>query len=1452
VRPRRRSATARRRGTAALGCTLAALGAGLALHAGTGAGAAPETLEAQPVLGAPADTLLGASPAEAPDETWATSGAQISRYTAADGWDLLPPPVGADGQPLPDLSWVPGQLAGRATTHGAVVVAAVADGQQQLVVRDPGGAFHAAPMPVADDGTPPAEPDAVLQTGETLWPTGDSGLVLLAATEDGGRAGAFVVPAVGGGAVQSAVLRFDGSDWSREQICLGDPSRSCQAPGAGFAVLGVDASAPDNAWLLARSGSASDGIVLLRRDVSGGVPVWRPRPLAPSPYAQRTAQVTQDGTTVTTVVAARTDGVGLTVTPDGVWVDATLTLPGVAPYDATLYLRRSDGTIASWCDVPGASATLCGAPLGSRRGRGRSFAWASGDPFGQRVIVNPDEGTILTLRGTSFVRTPTLPSAGTSAAFSAPEEGWLGDVPPVHVTSQPEPNRVQPWSVPFRRPLTAIAPQPGATAGALDAQALAVGDDGQVARYTPGQGWLPEPLLSATGARARPRLRAVAWPEPGRAYAVGDHAEMWLWRADTGLWEPDPARPPNLVLPNLTGVAFDPADPSRGYAIGKQATLLRYGKEWEQETLPADLDPLANFSSIAFAGSEALVTYKYLRDNASNNPQYAGGLLVDDGGAWRIDPGAAAALGRSPPERVAGLPDGGAVVVALDGHVATRESAGAPWQPVADAVPGFPAAAAAIRDGGQVRALVATDGSGVTAQREFATDLPQAVDQPPPGQAPLLTDPYPLPSAGFLVRQTADGWRDEQHQAFPAPPGDDFPLRPDAVLALAVDPNGSQGWAVGGETGSFTVFNGDQLQTAGVMRYPADGTAPPSGTTTAPIATDAGASATFAIGGNAQCASACADLGNMDIGPDAWLPSAIANAAAVPDMRAFLYTGPGIADGARTELDDDAFARESERYAGRLSAQAGSLPVFAATTPSDLDGGGTLATFGQAFGGFGAPLGGAAPGDGVTPVAPFDATSGHYSLDSAGTAGTVRVIVLGFADGAIDDAQQCWLAQQLADAGAVGTPAIVIGNGNVGGTTTADTLVTGVPSPSAGCTISGQPYGASAYFYDAPEENRRFTLTASGGSIPAFGSGTLGYVSLTTRTETDFVGAGGFLLASVDVAGRDPGTNVAPVTARLIPNIGDLALDADDGTLLRRSQPALFEALARRPRAGMRCGTGLACSPNPYIPIPTRCQGARCASGILPTYAFASSNPDIADFVKQDPASINPRHVLLDSDDKPIPDATSGLLCAFNAGTTTVTVTTGGLAYAQKVTVQPGSVQRPCGTVPLKNPPTRAPAVAAPAPPPNEAPQPQPTGGSTPLPPPPAPHVAAKPAPHPHAHPAVPLATAFVAAAPGLTQVIPVVPPPAPTAARPIPPSGTASAQVNQSAVAPERQRSEEVAMDLVQHMVVARRTDESSGMPAYLPALVLLMAVGGATVRDARRRRGLRRRLAYVEDPRT
>ena len=90
---------------------------------------------------------------------------------------------------------------------------------------------------------------------------------------------------------------------------------------------------------------------------------------------------------------------------------------------------------------------------------------------------------------------------------------------------------------------------------------------------------------------------------------------MWLWRGETGLWEPDPATPLNFD-DNMLGIAFDPNDPARGYAVGSASrageggALLRYGKTWTQETaLPAQVKD-ANFIAIAFAGSEAIVAYR--------------------------------------------------------------------------------------------------------------------------------------------------------------------------------------------------------------------------------------------------------------------------------------------------------------------------------------------------------------------------------------------------------------------------------------------------------------------------------------------------------------------------------------------------------------------------------------------------------------------------------------------------------------------------------------------------------------------------------------------------------------------------------------------------------------------------------------------------------------------------
>src|SRR5262249_33664988 len=127
--------------------------------------------------------------------------------------------------------------------------------------------------------------------------------------------------------------------------------------------------------------------------------------------------------------------------------------------------------------------------------------------------------------------------------------------------------------------------------------------------------------------------------------------------------------------------------------------------------------------------------------------------------------------------------------------------------------------------------------------------------------------------------------------------GVDWPVLPDAVLALALAPGGDQGWAVGGQPGEIT-HNAEEreaIQTAGVMRYPASGT-PPTGFSQSPISTRAG-STTFAIGGDAQCAVACAGLAEDQLGPDAGLANAIATAGVTPGVRAFLYTGTRLAPG---------------------------------------------------------------------------------------------------------------------------------------------------------------------------------------------------------------------------------------------------------------------------------------------------------------------------------------------------------------------------------------------------------------------------------------------------------------------------------------------------------------------------------------------------------------------------
>jgi hypothetical protein len=801
-------------------------------------------------------------------------------------------------------------------------------------------------------------------------------------------------------------------------------------------------------------------------------------------------------------------------------------------------------------------------------------------------------------------------------------------------------------------------------------------------------------------------------------------------------------------------------------------------------------------------------------------------------------------MGSGVPWAVAGLPDGGAAFSASQ-IVYEREGAGAPWQATTTPFPGGqqPGSLAPFREGGAMRVVA----SGTVPDTFHVESAPEA----PPGFPPTLIAPYPLASSSEVgvLRQTAAGWSDEEHELNNAqePEGNwtfyDEVYQPDPVSAVLVDASGGQGWAVGGFAESEN--HEGALDTADVDRYPADGVAPP-GVGSSPVTTNPGM-ATFAIGGNAQCAAVCSARANARIGPDLWLASALEHAN-IPGVRAFFYTGPRLVsphaiNGPKESVDTINYGSELGRYAQIIGSTA--LPTYAAGTPTDLTEAGAQGAFEAAFSSFAQPFGTGPEHAGLTSVAPRAAPCGeapgcqsaYYAMQSGGAGGNVRVIVIDTSS-EVGAQQLSWLETQLAQARAVAVPAIVIGNADIG------SELAGGNRPSAALVARALVQGgASAYFFDSPEQNVQVPLRWGGESIPTFGSGTLGYVKYQAESSGAFLGASGFLLAQVNVA-EHLGNNRVRVTPRLIPNIAELAMEGRNGTLLRRSQAALFAGLARRTRAGNRSAGGGSPSPetSPYIPIPSNCVGSVCASGIFPEYSFTSSRPDIGTFVKPNLASAETNAVELGADGNPIADSASGLFCAYNAGTTIVTISAGGLSASLPVTVQAGSVRRPCGTTKLAEIP--ATASASPAPPPAPTPAPAPVSAAPlpiTVPPPPASAPVAVP---PVVRTAVVTPPPFFLAPAVGTPLLAIVPPPIPTPARPTPPSGTSP--VTQPVEAPEKEEEEEGATESVSNQAVAYRPAEHEPSPAYLLGIVLLAALAGASTRRRGRRGDREMRLAH------
>ncbi len=1062
-------------------------------------------------------------------------------------------------------------------------------------------------------------------------------------------------------------------------------------------------------------------------------------------------------------------------------------------------VARYDGNTGkvtnSWCTLPVANS--CEEPLGSAAVPDAFFATESGP-----VALSLHEGVIdVYARGrwTSVLAPGHGPENGD--AFTGPNAGWIGGTKALGQWS-PEQNSslLTSWPLPDRSPLTSIALAPGSGAGAGESGALAVGLDGATLRYDASTGWQVEP--------AAPRahhlnLLGVAFNGPSSAFAVGQFGVILRW--DGTSWSEDP-QSLSLTPSQLNAVAF--AADGEGWAVGANGTILHYdGQRWSIEDPPPTASG-ENISSVAVAGSEAFAV--------------AGGNLIvrRPGGGWEALEESLVPNNPKPTpgqlRLVAGLPDGG-VIAAGRSIMLVREAAGRGFEYAEQPLSGIAVALAPFREAsGKLRAYVSV--------------------APPVNLLSGEVGGFP-PGDGELLRQSESGWQDLSRSQYAGNAiGGDGAIKGDPVLAVTTDPTGEHTWAVGGYDGTEDAAHQGTTEvlsarpagwkTASIWRYDTTGNAQPTGlTSAAPSVPAKPGVVSFAFFTSPECKVQCSAVPNAQ--PNVNLSAAakqIATYAAQPGGPAFAMLG-GNAVG---PLEHEKGAEPAADFARlpELLAPLGGLPTFAAIGRSDQP---YETPFSEAFAEAPEPFGTGSPASGIAPVSSGSPTPNgdihrYYSFDANQNGATLRVIVLDDAEGQLEAGaptagQRGWLEEQLAAAHGRGLPVVVIA---------ATPLQSVKEGESVAALLANS--GVLAVFTTSErrlDERRLVPENPSSGApqIPEYEGASLGY----QKPQNNGVK---WYFVSADTQARE-------VHVAAVPVIESLALKPLDGLSVARSLTLQFEAIARRPPGTLATIAGRPEEPSEpgepfpgydnYVEIPAPSCGSRQC--VQPSYEFTSSDPTIGAFVEPSgPGSPLPK---LGTDGHPIASSTSNLFCAYNAGTTVVSITTGLLSYSLPVTVKPGGFGSPCGTVyrpgvgevirvHTSQSQGRVGGAAAP-PPPSPAPAGTFPAALTTIPTAPAPPPA--PPTPPATKPLAPPATKPIPVEPPLpTPIESVVPPLAilPAATPPVEPIPPGASGYAQSPSAAERK---EKARKQASQSAFSTRPSGASGADWFY------VAVGGATL---------------------